>query len=58
MTKPINLNKARKAAAKAKALSTASENRVRFGRTKAERDSVRREAEKVSRDLDQAKRED
>lgn len=35
--KPINLNKVRKARAKAKARATASENAVRFGRSKAEK---------------------
>jgi len=58
MTEPINLNKARKAAAKAKARSTASQNRVLFGRTKAERDGAKLETDKAARSLDQAKRED
>ena len=35
--KPINLNKARKARARAAAKARADENAVKFGRTKAER---------------------
>ncbi len=35
--KPINLNRVRKARARAAARKTADENAVRFGRTKAER---------------------
>ncbi|HVI33399.1 DUF4169 family protein [Phenylobacterium sp.] len=58
MTEPINLNKARKARAQAEARKTAAENRVRFGRTKAEKTVSRLEADKVRRLHDQAKRED
>ena len=36
----INLRKARKAKARAEAVKTASENRVKFGRTKTEREQV------------------
>lgn len=54
----INLNRARKAKAKAEHTATADANRVKFGRTKAERqadatDHARRDAR-----LDGAKRED
>ena len=35
--KPVNLNKVRKAKAKADAKTKADENAVRFGRTKAEK---------------------
>ena len=58
MTEPINLNKARKARAQAEAKTTAAENRVRFGRTKAEKTVSRLEAEKARRLHDQARRED
>jgi hypothetical protein len=58
MTEPINLNKARKARAKADAKAAAAENRVRFGRTKSEKQVSKLEAEKARRALDQAKRED
>jgi len=58
MTDPINLNKARKARAQAQAKKTAADNRVRFGRTKAEKTVSRLEAEKARRLHEQAKRED
>ena len=58
MVEPINLNRARKARAAAASKTTAAENRVRFGRTKAEKDLARAQAEKLSRALDQSKRED
>jgi len=58
MTEPINLNKARKARAQAQAKKTAAENRVRFGRTKAEKAVSRLQAEKARRLHEQAKRED
>ncbi|HEY8616227.1 DUF4169 family protein [Phenylobacterium sp.] len=58
MTEPINLNKARKARARAAAKSAAAENRIRFGRTKAEKAVSRLEADKARRLHDQAKRED
>lgn len=54
---PINLNKARKAKARAAAIETAARNRVLHGRTKAEKaagDAARRTEE---RRLDQARRE-
>ncbi|PRY94994.1 uncharacterized protein DUF4169 [Hasllibacter halocynthiae] len=55
--KPMNLNRARKARARAEAKRQADENAARFGRTKAEREGDRREAERARRDLDGAKRE-
>ena len=58
MTEPINLNKARKARAKADARSKAAENRVKFGRGKTEKVVSKLEAERVRRALDQAKREE
>lgn len=58
MTEPINLNKARKAKAKADARSKAVENRVKFGRGKAERTVSKLETERARRALDQTKRED
>ncbi|KIM00387.1 hypothetical protein CCC_01542 [Paramagnetospirillum magnetotacticum MS-1] len=48
----INLNKARKARAKADAEETAKNNRVRFGRTRQQKEEARREAEQQSRGLD------
>ena len=58
MADPINLNRARKAKAAAEARVKAAENRVRFGRTKAETSATRVEAERVARTLDGAERED
>ena len=58
MAEPINLNKARKARAQADAKRQAAENRVRFGRGKAEKQVSKLEAERSARAHDQAKRED
>lgn len=58
MADPINLNKARKARARDAARKQAAENRVRFGRPKAETAASRLEAERAARDLNQKKRED
>ena len=58
MTEPINLNKARKARARVQAKADAAQNRVRFGRDKADKTVSKLEAERARRALDQAKRED
>lgn len=58
MTAPINLNQARKARAKAEAKTAAVENRVKFGRTKAEKALAEAQRDKAARDLDSSKRED
>jgi len=55
---PINLNKARKTRAREDAKRQASENRVRFGRGKAETAATKLEAERARRALDQAKRDE
>jgi hypothetical protein len=57
VSEPINFNKAKKARAKADAKSQAAQNRVRFGRTKAEKTVSKLEAEKARRTLDQARRD-
>jgi hypothetical protein len=57
MTEPINLNKARKDRARAAEKAQAAENRVRFGRTKAEKTVSKLEAERDRRAHEQAKRE-
>jgi hypothetical protein len=54
----INLNKARKARAKAEGKTKAAENRVRFGQSKAESTVTKLEAQRARRDLDGKKRED
>jgi len=58
MTEPINLNKARKAKARAEAGSKAAENRVKFGRGKAEKLVSKLEAERLRRELDRSKLKD
>lgn len=52
MAEIVNLNKARKARAKAEAEETARNNRVRFGRTRQEKEAARRDGERLSQDLD------
>ena len=56
MAEPINLNRARKALARAQGTARAAENRVRFGRTAAEKAAARAEAERAARRLDGAER--
>lgn len=51
MPEIINLNRARKQKARARGKAEAAENRVRFGRTKAERAAARAAEEKAVRDL-------
>lgn len=58
MTTPVNLNRFRKDRAKADARVTATENRVKFGRTGAEKALAKAERDKADRALDAAKRED
>jgi hypothetical protein len=52
----VNLNKARKA--RARAAERAAENRVRFGRGKAETLAAKLEAERARRELEGKKRDD
>jgi hypothetical protein len=58
MVEPINLNKARKARDRAEQKKTAAENRVRFGRTKAEKTLSKLESEAARRRHDQTRRDD
>ena len=58
MAEPINLNKARKAKAKAADKVRAAENRVKFGRTKPEAAASKLEAERARRELEGKKRGD
>lgn len=53
----INLNRARKQRARAEKSATAEKNRVRFGRTKAEKTADRAETAKIDRLLDDTKRD-
>lgn len=57
MAELVNLNRARKARARTDAETKAAENRVRFGRTKAERHLEQARAEKARKDIDSGKRE-
>ena len=58
MTAPINLNKARKARARADKRQKADENAARFGRNKAQKARDKAEAEKLGQHLDGHKREE
>lgn len=53
----INLRKARKARDRAEKEARATERRVQFGRSKAERERLAAEAERRRRELDGARRE-
>ncbi|MEM7768697.1 MAG: DUF4169 family protein [Pseudomonadota bacterium] len=57
MAEPINLNKARKARQKANAKQAAAENRVRHGRTKAEKRAAEAEADRLRSAADPHKRD-
>ena len=57
MSKPINLNRVRKARARVARTTKANENVVAFGRTKAEKNKDKAEAEKGVRHLDRHKRD-
>ncbi len=57
MADPINLNRARKAAAKTAEKALAQQNRVRFGQAKADKAAARLEAARLAEKLNQTKRE-
>ncbi|MCX8474461.1 MAG: DUF4169 family protein [Sphingomonas sp.] len=57
MAEIINLNKARKAKARVDKSANADENRVRFGRTRAQKQAEAAETTKLARLLDDAKRD-
>ena len=57
MSEPGNLNRARKAKAKADEKAKAARNRVAFGRSKAEKDLAEARRDKAARALDARKRE-
>ena len=52
MIEIVNLNKARKQRAKQAGLKLASQNRVKFGLTRQDRESARRDQEKQTRKID------
>ncbi|THH38685.1 DUF4169 family protein [Aliishimia ponticola] len=53
----VNLNKARKAKARAQERARADENAVKFGRSKAEKTAAKTVASKAEKDLDGHKRD-
>ncbi|MFK7870924.1 MAG: DUF4169 family protein [Roseobacter sp.] len=57
MTKPINLNKARKERAKAQKRARADENSVKFGRTSAQKERDEKSRSDAVRLLDGHKRD-
>ena len=54
---PVNLNRVRKEKARAEAKARASENAVKFGRTKADKDLEKARAEQVRKTLDAHRKE-
>ena len=58
MAEIINLNRVRKARAKSEAEINAANNRVRFGRTRAEKEADRLEAERRKKELDGKKQDE
>ena len=58
MSEIVNLRQARKRADRAKREATATANRARFGQSKAERATVKAEADKRRAVLDGAKKDD
>lgn len=57
MADVLNLNKARKRKQRADAAREAAENRVKFGRTKAQKQRDEEEAAEAARRLEQLRRE-
>jgi len=55
MAEILNLNRARKAKAKQDDKVQAAANRARHGRSKAEREAERKEAERIRREIDGSK---
>jgi hypothetical protein len=58
MAEPINLNRARKARAKAESRAKATQNRTLFGLKTSVKAASKLETERARRALDQVKRED
>lgn len=57
MTTPVNLNRFRKDRAKAEAKVAAAGNRVKFGRSKAEKSLAEARRDKAAKALDDLKRD-
>lgn len=58
MAEPVNLNRFRKAKARADKKARADENVAKFGRSKADRELEHAKTEKARRDLDGHKSDD
>jgi len=58
LVEPVNLNKFRKAKARAKKEQRAQENRIKHGRTKAEKARDKMQAKQQKDAIDQNKRDD
>ena len=58
MAEPVNLNRYRKAKARADQKARADENVARFGRTKAEKELEKSRADKARDAIDQHKRDE
>ena len=57
MSKPINLNQARKAKARAEKRAKGDENAAKFGRSKAQKATEAADRDRAIRTLDQHKRD-
>jgi hypothetical protein len=57
MANTINLNKARKERDRSSRKARADENSVKFGQTKAQKERLKAQAEKIARNLEGHKRE-
>ncbi|MGB7241035.1 MAG: DUF4169 family protein [Sulfitobacter sp.] len=57
MSTPINLNKVKKERDRSSRKARADENSVRFGQSKAQKDSLKARAAKIARNLDGHKSE-
>ena len=57
MAEVVNLRTVKKLAARTAARAGADANAAKFGRTKADREAERKQAEKAARDLDAHRRE-
>lgn len=57
MSEPVNLNRFRKAAARAEDKARAAENVVKHGRTKAQKELEKARAAKAARELSDKERE-
>ena len=58
MPEPVNLNRFKKQKARAEKQARADQNAVKFGRSKAEKDREKSQAEKAKHHIDGHKRDD